>query len=395
MKVSYLFLILVFCSLTALGQDKFLPGYYISAKSDTIRGLIRNRLDYSGQFEFRDSLRMESKQISIGDVSDFGFTSGSKYRAINFALSDSLKPVFAKLLFDGSVDLFKKNGRFYADGGGRNKFVFYKDKNSKVEEAQESYRKNVGYFNVLFEYCPNILKEAANTKIRDEGLIQLLEAYHSCVQRKFNKHNPIIGRVYNIGGYIGFTSTVLSFDKAKILNSFLEESRFNVSRAISFGAIFLYHAKKDQPTFAIQNELNFNSAEFDATSFYTSSGGGNSTEESTITKIKYSRLALRVGFRFTGRSNYLNPYFAFGAAFAQTLSINAKTNRTLKINESTEVTELESIPNINGIGAWASLGVKKKVGVKSILFIDLNYDFSSINSGGKVLDNTLRIGYLF
>lgn len=202
-------LTLFICLLTATGQDKFSPGYYIVAKGDTIRGLIRSRLDYSDQFEFRDSLRMKSIQISISQVSNFAFFSGSHFRAMSFSQQDSLRPVFGKLLLDGSINLFKKEGRFYADGGGRNKFLFLKDRKSKIEEAQDAYKKNAGFFNVLMEACPSILKSAPKTKISEDGLNRLFEEYHRCIGKSFTNYNPRIDRVFNIGGYIGFTSTSL------------------------------------------------------------------------------------------------------------------------------------------------------------------------------------------
>ena len=400
-KKFQLYLLTIFITFGVLtcvnAQDKFGSGYYVKTNGDTVVGLIRYQSNHSNSFEFKSSNGSQGQRITLDEATQFGFSNGPIYKKLDFGQEDlAANPVFAEVLFSGRINLYKYQANFFIEGSGKNRFKLAKSKVKDAEEAKKNYQMNIGYFNILFNDCPLFKMETTDAIIGEANLLALLKKYHACKSETFRVNRWRVEKTNNFGFFFGSNWTQISYSGINDPNyKFLERSKFEVSKDLTFGIAFLLKPRNPFSVLSLQNELVYVKGNFEATSFSQYQLAGYDIEESTQTSIKYAGVAYKVGPRITFRSNSLHPYFAFGLALPLAGSGTQVSTRTVKTNGViTTNEELETPATISNF--WVSVGLKKKVFERHFVFAECIHDTKSgNNSAGPVSGVAIKLGILF
>ncbi|MBL7873062.1 MAG: hypothetical protein JNM78_15705 [Cyclobacteriaceae bacterium] len=393
MRLNTLLLLVAITFFNSLhAQDKFGPGYYLANGIDTVRGFIEYRSNYNYEFKFRKNLRDESKTFTIDEVGQFGLDYGTTFRKLDFALDDlATKPVFAQILIQGDITLYQYQGRLFVDGGERKKFLLAKGKGRNTEESQKNFQKNTGVFNILFFDCPSLRENAAKSTINRITTTGLVINYHECKKMPYTLLNQTKKRSVKYGFFIGYSLDNLSYSSS----NYLARTTFNnPSRNLSLGVISFNYGRQASSVISLQQMLFFSKATYEGTSFLSYEAGGYAFEETSTSHIEYSKLAYSLGPRFSIRSNHINPYLSLGLMTNGLFGVKAKSIITNKINDSSETREEVPLQSAINLGAWASVGLSKKV-KEHIVFADLTLENNNLKGSGKVNSLSGRLGLLF
>ena len=395
--LTVLFLILSF---ETFAQNRFFPGFYVTHAGDTVAGFIEYKSNYGRGPKFRKELKSSGTQLLADDIKAFGFSSGSLYERVSLSLDAfPSTPTIVKVLVKGELNLFAYQGRLIMGSENKGHFRFAKGKSSNGEEAMKSYQKNTGVFNMLFHDCPAVKEASQHTKVSERKLIELLAAYHRCrdVSHQTFK-TKTLNRSSRFGLFGGQNISNLTFGPPHDIknSSYLHNSHFASSKQLSFGMLALFSAREPSPIMAIETGLRFTTDDFKATSVYLVDDiAGYYIKETSITTIDYSRLTATTGLRITGRSNKVNPFINFGLSYNVFLSMKANVNQTTQINSSTEEKN-ETLEFSKGTpGFWVGGGVKLKLASNKSVFLDVNYESSSVSYSGKITVFGTRLGLLF
>lgn len=247
----------VFTSL--LAQDKYGPGYYLANGIDTVRGFVEYRSNYNYRFKFKKNLKEESKTYTIDEVSQFGLDYGITYNKLDFAPDDlATKPVFAQIIIQGDITLYRYQGRLFVDGGEKKKFLLAKGKAGNTDEVQKNYQKNTGIFNILFLDCPAVKDAALKSTINTTTVSNLLIDYYYCKNRPYTKLANTKKKQVKYGVFVGLPSPSLSYGNTTGRFVYLERSTFNITeQSPSFGLIRINRGRQVSSIFSLQQELHF------------------------------------------------------------------------------------------------------------------------------------------
>lgn len=379
-------------------QDKFGSGYYVKVTGDTVKGFIDYQKNYGSSIAFRNDQKSRSVNLSYEEVTQFGFINGLKFGTLNFGAEEFLaKPVFANLLLEGSIDLYKYRGRFFVDAGDKNRFMLALGKKRADKEALKNYQTNTGYFNIIFNDCPSVQNKAPQTPIRSKELVQLLKEFHNCINEPYEERQMTKRKATNFGLYIGNSITNISFssnDDPEL--RYLESLKFKSSNLI-FG-ITILRSKNPSSSIGWQHEFALKRASFEQYSYnqfydYTPFAEYRIVQ-TTLTAINYSALIYRTGPRFSLRSNSLNPYTSFGITLPLWRTLNNSSIKTRQVNGG-QIESVEIEPPLRLPGVWASVGIKKKIFKHHFLFIEQDFDVISRNRNGRFYSTSTKIGFLF
>ncbi len=387
----------------SFSQNKTGAGYYITNEHDTIRGYIEYRNNYNTEFKFRVTPKARSKIVASEDVIGFTFLNSRVFQTLDFASELTNHPVFAQVLLTGDIDVYRHHGKLLVDGGGINKFRFEKAKPKPDDEAKENYQKNVGYFNILFHECPEVLTKARTVGISSNRLIDWVEEYHDCKNIPYTKLLIKEKKQIDFGISVGFSKSTINYPPINVYDykdgydpyGYLGRSIFEQSppsMAISFH--YIYRGRRPAAVVAFQQELSFAKASFSGKSndawqapFYTG------LEKSTTT-IKFSMIDYKFGLRFTARSNLINPYIGFGLAFTQFIKKVSTSDVTYVSGNTTRIGERNPLEYKNTGGVWANVGLSKQLGRYKI-FADMMTENTYLGNSGVCNTLYTRLGFLF
>lgn len=394
-RVGLTALLTFFILNNSIAQDKFGPGFYINHEGDTVRGFIEYRYHYNYEFKYKSTLKEDSKTFTIDEVTVFGLDLGGKYQKLDFALGNlAPKPVFALILFQGDIDLYRYQGTLFIDGGGSNRFQLASRKGKNTEDATKYLQKNTGYFNILFQQCPTVVAEAAKVTISSEAVVKLLSNYHDCKNAPYVDLSKKGKKQINFGLSAGVGLSSIKYTSSSAYD-YLAQTNFGPSpNSLAIGIHYINRGRKPASVIALQQELLFSKASFTGSSYTTWEGGGYKFTQTSSTVIKYSKLDYKIGVRLTARSNAINPYFSFGFAFPFFLIDESKSDITFQINDDIQERSENPLPS-SGLGTWASLGLSKKVGLKHQIFIDFMAEGTDLANNGTANTLYFRIGFLY
>ena len=124
MKSVIIFFLLSFININSYCQQRYLPGYLLSANGDTVNVALQEEIRNDLLLQVKYKKDEQSTEISIrkpGEIIGFGYTGGNVYKSISVpdGTSDSnnnIKCYFVQQLLAGSFDLYlysKKDRQVY------------------------------------------------------------------------------------------------------------------------------------------------------------------------------------------------------------------------------------------------------------------------------------------
>jgi len=392
-KITLFFLFLCSFFTACYSQARFGPGYYVSHQNDTVKGFIKYHGNSYGRIIFRSDLHSDDQIISPTEAKFFAFESGNSYKLQNFAQTNKpVNEVFARILVVGTVDLYVFYNQYLMVSPTKGQFILTKVKAVNNDETMAQHQRNIGAFNVLFFDCPALRGVAEKTNITEEPLIQLVRKFHECKSLPYKEFSAEKRKnvQWGVYGSLSFSSISFSGDEEA-----LNVTSFETSVNPGVGAmVLLTPSRKHSSIFSMQMELFYMAMHYSGNAYVEKSISGYDFKTTTSTSIDYHRIAPRIGFRFTARSNSLNPYISFGINGPSFIATKSQYVKSVKINDGSEKTETTSI-DIASISGWAGIGVKKPMKNGSAIFLDGVFEMLPASDGGKVTVVNPRIGFIF
>jgi hypothetical protein len=276
-------------------QQNYLPGYAITQKGDTLRGLInyRNRNINPTEISFKKDAASSIQILTMHDIIEFHVSDEFYKRAIveseissdnlnnldlNRKLTIRTDTAFLQTLVLGSKSLYYyKNSsdkdQFYINENGKNVLLLYK-RYKFEQDGQNTYFKEVntykGQLTLYMQDNPLINAKLKNLRYSKDQLVDLFDYYYKStstqpVSRKKTEH-PI----FEYGVTAGQTITNINFiGDATVTNDavggYLINTRYNKSPNLTTGLyleiIFPQYNKK----WSMYNELAYTTYKFNGT----------------------------------------------------------------------------------------------------------------------------------
>ena len=180
--------IILLSNVCAFSQDNFRSGFIVKISNDTIRGMVRNDIEekLSKAVIFR-SANGTLETYLPQDIAAFGFDGGSVFRVVKYVdPSDEYLPKeqFAKLLFDGTNDLYsfiRKDIYFFVSRvkSDTTLLLFDDIQNSLGQLIEKGNYQNQLFF--IGRECEKMRSQAQKVHYNEPALLQYFIALDKCM----------------------------------------------------------------------------------------------------------------------------------------------------------------------------------------------------------------------
>lgn len=273
-------LTLVFmCIELATAQKNYIPGYVISSRGDTLRGLIdyRNWEKNPDKISFKASADAEPLSYTPLDISQFTVADEIYYSGIVPTLVSpagtsrlSADPVihrkddttFLQALFRGDKSLFYYKNQdgvesFYITGNQGFELLLYK-RYLRYHEGGQAITENktfTGQLALYLEDCSTIQSKLNHADYKKGSLINLFRYYNGCsdANKDFEKVREAVKA--EIGVIAGASLTTLNFSGD--YHTYLVKAPFKTSLNFTAGLYFNFVLPRNQGKWSIYNELMY------------------------------------------------------------------------------------------------------------------------------------------
>ncbi|MEI9917594.1 MAG: outer membrane beta-barrel protein [Bacteroidota bacterium] len=225
--------------LTVYGQTNFLPGYYITRQSDTIRCLIEYRSPerMAEGIRFKKTLNSRVLELEPGSVrsvviQDQNFFESLVYRA----KPEEALIGFFKMIVKGRLTLYRYGNRYFVSKTGDDLREVTKTKRKLETYLIANNYSGLGVLRSLIDDCSSMSEQLLldNFNGTDTGYRNIVNKYNSCFPEGTNDIADIkIRSRLELGVTGSLNGTQLSFAKTS-----LPQAHFNWSSSIG-GGIFL------------------------------------------------------------------------------------------------------------------------------------------------------------
>lgn len=384
MKKILLFLVFLCASHLVQAQNcNTKPGFIITSAGDTLRGLIRDKVDLSQQLSFKATADTEFKTYTPNDIPAF-YIEGDYFFQSKAVVPD--QKLFLLTLVSGTLNLYQYSGQV----------VFYLQKKDgilrKMEKSDavvgDEYKNDIRYRNILNNFtaeCPDMARLINRSNFNDRDLINVVETYNNCVTpgatakvfktvTKLRVQKGVkLGWFHSNLKYVKDYGRFGSYDK-----DFIAENNFS-------GGIFLRFYYKEK--WSVQPELLF--TQKGATVHYRTIYG-----ESEISEFSFDYLQLPISVYYTFPTKQWKPFLYGGGVLGYALS--REVTRTLDGTVQTPNIVLDK----DDWGLRGGAGVQWQLNTATALQLEYLYESSltnrtSLDQKINHRGHSVKIGILF
>jgi hypothetical protein len=199
-KYIILSLVLLQPLLVISGQKFFKPGYIVTNKNDTIRGLVslQTKSDYSKMCSYMDSEKKEKKIYTPEEISSYRIENKMLFQSKEIEINKVKTRVFLEYLVNGIADLYylyQPDGDVYfitkdtvlipltnrPKSVTVNEDVIGMRPDIKTYEGESNQYK--GVLRYLFQDSPEVVKEIEGTAFNHKSLIKITKNYHNSIAK--------------------------------------------------------------------------------------------------------------------------------------------------------------------------------------------------------------------
>jgi hypothetical protein len=199
-KYIILSLLLLQPLLVISGQKFFKPGYIVTNKNDTIRGLVslQTKSDYSKMCSYMDSEKKEKKIYTPEEISSYRIENKMLFQSKEIEINKVKTRVFLEYLVNGIADLYylyQPDGDVYfitkdtvlipltnrPKSVTVNEDVIGMRPDIKTYEGESNQYK--GVLRYLFQDSPEVVKEIEGTAFNHKSLIKITKNYHNSIAK--------------------------------------------------------------------------------------------------------------------------------------------------------------------------------------------------------------------
>jgi len=371
-------------------QTDFLPGYYITNNSDTIRGEIDNRGDMRNCHicTFRSGEGMESVSFNPGGIYAYRFSDGGKYYiSKEVIINKKSQTVFLEFLVNGISNLYYYRGegldRYYIESGDgsiielTNDFIEFTKDDMVYGRYTNLY---VGQMRASFSDCPEILPKLDQAQFSHKSLINLTSEYHDYVcdgELCIIYEKPTSNVQVSGGPYAGMITSTLDFPEFKgdmdadASYKWYHYYTFSRQTDYMFGLRFRFTMPRANEKLALIVLTEYTRSDYYS---YTE----DQTNPGLLTQMEanahLTSLNLMAGLQYTYPKGRIRPSFAIGPVCSIDLNSYFDIEHIL-ITDTREIIQNFQTEPIGGLvlGAFAQLGVDWSVNESHHLGINLRY----------------------
>ena len=183
MKLHFYFLIIYFLSTEIKAQSSFLPGYYITSQSDTVKGYI----EYRGESRnsriciFRSDMNTPQEEFTPDKIAGYNIQNKIIYRSLRYVEKGNEKISFFRIIITGKVGLARKGSGVYFYKSAENKIY-----NSAGQEGNKlSNDQKIRLLNQLMSDCKRIQTLTSNQTTSVNNLKKIFIDYYNCVDQAY------------------------------------------------------------------------------------------------------------------------------------------------------------------------------------------------------------------
>ena len=237
-------------------SQKYLPGYILTLKGDTIYGELLKRHEFTARNKCIFKKGQEKNVTYLpNEISGYRFENGSFYVSKNIEIEGKLTSVFLEYLLNGIIKLYyyptSDKELFYINKNDtlielvNNKKVVYKD-GIKYEKYDKKY---IGTLRYLYSDVPELINKVENLNFTSNSLINISEEYHNSV---CNEYDCIVYKrkdrkiPWGVSSHLSYKFTQVNIDvenltthiieyNANILENASYSNRYNSNYSYSYG----------------------------------------------------------------------------------------------------------------------------------------------------------------
>ncbi len=401
----------------SFGQKNYLPAYFISLKSDTVRGFIHyaNWGNNPKKISFKDNLTSEPRSINVLEIKGFSVADEryesaivqverSSNNTMNLERSDEFifqkDTVFLQTMIQGDKPVYyynKKHGKeqFYIKGDTSNfSLLLYKrylapDNFTKIALQRRSStvkvienRRYLGQLALYLKDCADIQKLLKKNKYKKKSMETLFLDYYQCTNQPITFHKKSEKTKLEFGVVAGLSIADINFKSDFANYDYLTKANYKSSTnpvvGLSLNIIFPRNRRK----WSLYNDVIYTSYQFKGT--YKNFVSSNQYE--TInTEFDYIYLKMNNMFRFTQPIG--NIFFYINAGFSSSFATKSKNSYTQQYKLYT----------LEGAETGTALDDPKKnengyIGGVGILYKNYTLDMRYENSDGMSSSQGLSSG---
>lgn len=302
-------------------QEKFLPGYVINLKGDTLHGFIdyRNWKINPDKVDFKNETGNKQITYQPSDILEFKVkdeiyvsatvnieTSPRENVNLNYdnKMNLQVETTFLQTIYNGSKSLYHffkyDKDYFYIKKDTTfelllyKRYLYKKDDNSIINE-NKAY---LGQLEIYLKDCPGITTRLKNTAYRESDLNNLFKFYYEGTLSAIDFKKDVEKVKVETGLLAGVSLTSLKFSGS----TFIIATDFNSSLNFSAGAYFEIILPRNQKKWSVNNELLL--------SAYDSKG---TYEDGPVDN--YTRVTYELGYTYLKLNNLVRYKYPIGHSF--------------------------------------------------------------------------------
>jgi hypothetical protein len=309
-------LLLLVLAETSVGQENFLPGFLVSLKGDTIKGLVdyRNWDRNPEKISFKETAAGITSEYYPLQIKSFVVLDESYESAVvqtetssddtKFLSHDKNLEIVSDTTFLQVIVRGKKSLYYYKTREGKENFYIWQDSSFQLL-IYKKYLKNQddgtviaenltynGQLTIYLQGCEGIQKRLSEVRYQKNSLEDIFLFYYSCTRENIYFHKKTEKTTVRFGALAGVSVTVLKFYGDFI---YLVEAGYQPSFSFSGGLFMDIIFPRSQGKWSVNNELLFTSYNVDGKYEHYFHANRYTT---TYTTLGYSYLKINNMLRF-------------------------------------------------------------------------------------------------
>ena len=303
--------LLVFLSFPSMAQIETVSGYIVTAKRDTVMGLIENRSkssDYKSCY-FKKNEKDKITSYAPGEIAAFGLDNLKDYESITIKYATGKEvAVFARVILSGRANLLRYQNGLYL----RHDSLGTRDLRFEGLQDLKGMNKIRGQLNFLFSDCKTKRIAWDSIILSNEKIYELVNNYNLCKNSSLRK--KVILKAPSVKGTFG----VFAGQNTQIMQiasityatdrSTLGATRFDNSVSPIFGLSYCLTFPRFSSNSSVYTEISYFAS--DVKGFGSIQGTYYKETEDLALSANYLRLA--IGTRLLFPARHYTPFIKFG-----------------------------------------------------------------------------------
>ncbi|GAB3203107.1 outer membrane protein W [Pontibacter aydingkolensis] len=363
LQAAFLLFVFILTSSAVQAQSNTTPAYLITAKSDTLQGILLKEKNMSESINFKQTGSEDFQRYPAKDIRGYSTSNSIFYESKEVKVGKEDRVVLLRVIVDGPVKLYSGSGLI--DG-----VEFYIQKpDSPVTQLYQGYYK--GTISSVTSDCDAFQVSSENLpKYTATSLSDYVRKYSACKysgnESKVYLNHSRVGVSYGIRA--AMLTSSLQFD------SKLSETSddFNTNNNLSAGIFLNFHMAGNK--WSIQPEISYTQYSFESVYEYQHPVAIDYTNTFTY---KTTQLQVPLLLKYTFGENRMRPFVNAGPSINFLISNDIQRTTTNEIGQ----TWTKSYDDANrSVGYLGGAGLQYTLNDKRAVLLELRYSRDIYNN---------------